>query len=238
MRDALLGLAYLQLQRGNFSRARLYFEESLGRGKYDTQALVGRGVCRFEEAQHSYDPVARERLMTGALADFGEVLRMKPASAEARFNRARLLFETGRHSEARQEIEAYLARDPDSIWATRLREILEKMRLNRSEMIDPEVRRAARGRNTPALEAIVRAVPHSVPAAIRSALLDSLQADGTLPGAGARMRRISSGPLESSPPRWPIPPGRTPARESWTSMGVSPRRLAIPSDSSTAVWKS
>ena len=174
MREALLGLGYIELRRGQFSKAQDAFNGILGAGRTDAQALLGRGVSRFEEGLAVTDPLLRDARLRGALEDFEGVLKLKPGSNEALYDKIRVLYELGRHKDALREIDAYLARDADSIWAVKLRSLKTTILMTRTEAIDAEVYRAAKARDAPALATLARVVPHKVLPALRSLVIDSI----------------------------------------------------------------
>ncbi len=174
LREPLLGLGYIYLRQNRFGPAIEQFQHILDSGRADAQALSGRGVARFEAAMATTDPSVRSSSLDGALADFEGILQLKPDSNEARFNKVRTLFELGRHQQAVREIDVYLGRDPDSIWARKLKDLRTRILMNRSELLEREVRRAARARDAPALERLARIVPEKIPPLIRSLLLESL----------------------------------------------------------------
>ena len=142
MSEALLGLGYLHLQKNQFKKAEAEFQAVLDARSSNLQALLARGVSRFEEGSASTDPTARRTYLGGALQDFESVLKLNPGSNEARFNKVRALYEMGRHKQALQEIDVYLARDSDSIWAVKLRDLKIRIQMNRAEVLEKEVRRA------------------------------------------------------------------------------------------------
>jgi tetratricopeptide (TPR) repeat protein len=123
LREARLGLAYIHLRNLQFSRAQNEFQILLDARKNDAQALLGRGVSRFEEGIAAADPVLRKSRLSGALEDFEAVLKLAPQSVEARYDKVQTLFELGRHELALREIDAYLAQDSESLWAIKLRNL-------------------------------------------------------------------------------------------------------------------
>ncbi len=182
LREPLLGLGYIYLRQNRTPQALEQFQRILDSSAADIQALLGRGVARYESAMAATDPTERSGALDAALGDFDAVLALKPDSHEASFNKARTLFELGRHQQAVREIESYLGRDPDSIWGKKLQELKTRILMNRSELLDREVQRAARARDAPALERLARIVPEKIPPIIRSLLLESLTvADNTDP---------------------------------------------------------
>ena len=183
--EAHLGLAAVYLSKGAFPDARAEFQKALDGGGFRKQALVGRGVVAFEEARNAEDPIARRRLLSGALADFDEAIKLDPGSAEARYNRIYVYYETGRHKEALAEIDTYLSGDSNSAWADKLRDLQSQIRLKQTGAIENEVDGAALARNGAALDTIVRLHHEGVPAEIRRTLKESLQREGTQPAPGS-----------------------------------------------------
>lgn len=128
LREAHLGLGAVYLEKSEFARARSEFDEVLQDGAGDLQALLGRGVAFYEEALAAGDPAVRAALARQALADFESVLGRDSRSLAARYNRVRILYDTGRRREALAEIESYLRLDDSSIWAARLRDLKRRMK--------------------------------------------------------------------------------------------------------------
>ena len=143
----------------------------------DAQALLGRGVVQYEESVRASDAVQRGTLLAGAIADFDSVLEKIPGSAEARYDKCRALFESGRHKEALKEIEAYLVLDPGSIWAEDLKRLKTRIQATNFSAVEKEVNQAARARDRPALEILAQVAPYQMPAAIRGAMQRSLEPD-------------------------------------------------------------
>ncbi len=142
MPEALLGLGYLHLKKSQFSRAEQEFQAVLDYQDTNVQALIGRGASRFEEGLTSGDPTARSGFLKNALADFENALRLNAGSSEALYDKVQVLYQVGRHREALQSIDAYLGRDPDSLWAVKLRDLKMRIQMNRSEFLEQEVDRA------------------------------------------------------------------------------------------------
>jgi CHAT domain-containing protein/thioredoxin-like negative regulator of GroEL len=185
MIEAHLGLGYIYLSESKFTRARDEFRKVLDIKKGQNQALIGRGVAEYEEAVKSQDALDRITLLKGALGDFDAVLKVAPDTVEARYDRIWTLFESGLHKEAIREIDLYLSRDSDSIWAGELKKLKSKMQAARSSLVKDEVDRAARLRDGAALSELCRLAPYQIPAAIWSAMARSLQQDPT-PGKSAK----------------------------------------------------
>jgi CHAT domain-containing protein len=178
MTEARLGLGYLHLKKNQFSRAEKEFQAVLDLHDTQVQALIGRGVSRFEEGLASDDPMDRSSLLGSALADFESVLRLDPKSSEALYDKVQVLYQVGRHKEALQDIEAYLARDHDSIWAVKLRDLKIRIQTNRSEFLEKEVERAAQARDARALETLVRIVPSKIASMVDVLLGKALAMEG------------------------------------------------------------
>src|SRR5205809_3220271 len=99
MREARLGLGYIYLSRGHFSKGRQQFQGLLhGRGD-DYQALLGRGATFVEEGITLEDSQSRKRQLEAALADFENALKHDPDSLQALYNKTLTIYELGRHDE-------------------------------------------------------------------------------------------------------------------------------------------
>jgi CHAT domain-containing protein len=175
MVEARLGIAFIYLSESQFARARAEFQTVLSASNGNTQALLGRGVAQYEEALQAADPVQRSASLAGALNDINAVLALTPLSAEARYDRAWIFFECGRHQEALQEIEKYLARDSGSVWAEELKNLRTRIQAAKSSAVEDKVSKAARSRDRAVLEELARLAPYQMAAAIRSALRRSLE---------------------------------------------------------------
>lgn len=184
MVEAHLGLACIYLNESKFSLARGEFQKVLDIQKQHVQALVGRGVAKYEEATQCPDPLQRNSLLVGALGDFNAVLQLDPHSKEARYDKIWALFNSGMHKEALQEIEVYLSRDPKSNWAEELRGLKTRMQATKISAVEVEVYRAARARDKAALWELARQAPHQLPTAILSTVRQSLELeqDPLIPG--------------------------------------------------------
>jgi CHAT domain-containing protein len=178
MSEALLGLGYLKLRKNQFSKAAQDFQTILNANPQDTHALIGRGVSRFEEGLVSADPSLRNRLLKEALDDFQSVLKLQPGSIEARYNKIQVLYYTGRHKEALAEINSYLASDPGSIWAIKVRDLRVRIEMNRSELLEKEVTRAARAHDEHAIQTLVRIVPEKTKVIFIALLRKALACEG------------------------------------------------------------
>lgn len=174
MIEARLGLAYINLTESKFSLAEEAFQEVLDYRKGEVQALIGRGVARYEEALQSNDPMEYHSLLNGALDDFNEALKNDPDSSEARYNKVWVLFDSGLHEEALHEIEQYLSQDKESVWAEELKGLRVRIRAGSAAFVNEEVHKAARTRDPYGLEEIARYVPYQMPAAIWATMRKSL----------------------------------------------------------------
>jgi len=179
MPEAHLGLGAIYLKESQFERAREEFQKVLDVQRNSLQALVGRGVADYEESKLAGDPVQRRNMLAGALSDFDVALKQLPDSGEALYDRIWTLYEAGRHQEALAEIDKYLAREPDSIWAAKLKELQIQIRMLDSDTVSRELERAAHTRNAATLDSLARLVPDQAPWAIRRALRLSLQREGS-----------------------------------------------------------
>jgi CHAT domain-containing protein len=177
MVEAHLGLGSIYLSESKFDQARSEFQKVLDIRKGQTQALVGRGVAQYEAAVQITEPLQRDKLLKGALGDFDEVLKLKPESAEARYNKIWTLYESGLHKDALQEIDRYLARDAKSIWAEKLKGLQIKMKATQTSAVEDEVDRAARARDKAALVVLARQAAYQMPGAIWAAMRRSLAAE-------------------------------------------------------------
>lgn len=197
MVEAHLGLAFIYLSESNFARAETEFQKVIEARQGHHQALVGRGVARFEAAVQSTDPLRRINLLKAALSDFDEALRAEPASVEARYNKIWTLYESGLHQDAQQEIERYLARDRDSTWAEKLKTLKARMEVLSSGVLEERIDQAARTRDRAALRELCRLVPYRMPAAIWSLMRRSLEPrDTSAEGPGAADLRWAAETLE------------------------------------------
>jgi CHAT domain-containing protein len=182
MADAHLGLGCIYLRESKLALARDEFQKTLTMNKGSVPALIGRGVVQYEEAvQEGSDPLKRRELLQGALGDFNEALKLVPGSSEALYNKIWTLFESGLHKEALQEIDRYLLRDSNSLWAEALKALQVKMRATQISDVMQDVRRFAQERNAKALTELARQAPYQMPAAIMYAMRHALKLDHTPP---------------------------------------------------------
>jgi CHAT domain-containing protein len=182
MIDAHLGLACIYLKESKPARARDEFQKVLVIRKEHLQALIGRGVAQYEEVIQGADPLGRRTLLEGALGDFSAALKLAPNSPEALYNKIWALYESGLHKEALQLIERYFSEDSSSIWAEKLKSLKVKMRATQISAVEDDVRGYARDRNQAALLELARQAPYQMPAAIMSAMKQSLDLEQAAPG--------------------------------------------------------
>jgi CHAT domain-containing protein/Tfp pilus assembly protein PilF len=179
MTKAHLGLACIYLRESKLVPARDEFQKVLAIDKGNVPAWIGHGVTQYEEAIQSGDPLKRRIELEGALSDFNEALKMVPGSSEALYNKIWTLFESGLHKEALQEIERYLVRDSNSVWAEALKGLKVRMRATQLSAVQEDVLRFARERNKDALMELVRQAPYQMPAAIKFVMRRSNKLDWT-----------------------------------------------------------
>ncbi len=177
MSQARLGLGYLDLQKKQFGKAESEFQKVLESKPSDLQALLGRGVSRFEAGLASTDPIARKNYLDRALNDFEEALKLNPGSSEARYDKIQVFYNTGRYKEALREIEAYLSRDSNSIWAAKLKDLRIRIQLNNIALLVKEAERAARMRNAQSLETLVRLAPEKIATSVITLFRNALAAE-------------------------------------------------------------
>ncbi len=174
MVEARLGLGYIYLSGTEYGKARGEFESILKIQKDDKQALIGRGVAWYEEAQQSNDPLDRINQLKAAQADFERVLAFDPNSVEARYDKIMVLFGSGLHQEALKEIELYLKQDPNSAWAEELKTLKTRMQMSRSSVFREEMDHAARLREAAAISDLARLLPDKTVGAIITSMRRSL----------------------------------------------------------------
>ena len=100
--DALVNLALVEMQRGNFGRARQLLERARRLNPDVAQPHHGLGV--LAEREHRPDR---------ASAHYAEALRVDPGFAPARANLARLLFEAGMFEHARGQFKRLVEVAPE-----------------------------------------------------------------------------------------------------------------------------
>jgi CHAT domain-containing protein len=175
MVEARLGLAYVYLNLAAFEHSQEEFQKALNIQDGNVQALVGRGIARYEQAIAGLDPGKRITLLDGAAKDFDSALELNDDCAEARYNKIWTLYESGLHREALRQIEEYLSRDSESIWAEGLRNLRVKIRATNTDTVEEEIHKEAQLRDSAALERTARLAPYQMPPAIWSTMRQSLQ---------------------------------------------------------------
>jgi CHAT domain-containing protein len=177
MTEARLGLGYIYLAESKYLRAKDEFQTVLKSQKADIRGLIGRGVTQYELAIQGADPLQRNELLKSALEDFDAVLRIHPESAEAQYNKIWALYESGLQKESLRQIDAYLTRDPNSIWARKLKGLAIRIQATAENAVDAMVEKAACERDRSTLLELAKQVPHLMPGAIWNAMRRSLLPD-------------------------------------------------------------
>jgi tetratricopeptide (TPR) repeat protein len=111
----------LALVRHDYSAAAVHYREACERAPHYGEGRLGWGVALALDADRTRDPWLRRALMLRAIAQFAAVDANDPERPHALYNRAHLLAEVGRLSEAQELARRYLALDPNSAWAEQLR---------------------------------------------------------------------------------------------------------------------
>jgi tetratricopeptide (TPR) repeat protein len=114
-------LGALALMRHDYSTAASYYREACERAPHYSEGRLGWGIALALDANRTRDPWLRRALMLRAIAQFAAVDPTEPEYPHALYNRARLLAEVGRTSEARTMAERYLTIEPTGPWVDRLR---------------------------------------------------------------------------------------------------------------------
>lgn len=114
-------LGALALVRHDYAAATTRFREACERAPHYSEGRLGWGLALALDAARTSESWERRALMLRAIAQFAAV---DPSESEYRlalYNRARLLAEVGRHTEARAMAARYLALEPGGPWAERLK---------------------------------------------------------------------------------------------------------------------
>jgi hypothetical protein len=119
-----VALAHLDLARLRVLPAERRYRAVTDRGLDAAEARLGLGLTLALEARTERDPLRARGIRLEALAQFVAVGRDDPAWPVALYDRALLLAELGRGAEAATTAREYLALDPSSPWAGRLRQAL------------------------------------------------------------------------------------------------------------------
>ena len=114
-------LGALALVRHDYTAAAAHYREACERAPHYGEGRLGWGVALALDADRTRDPWPRRALMLQAIAQFAAVDRSQPEYGCALYDRAHLLHEVGRTAEAQEFGRRYLALDPASERAARLR---------------------------------------------------------------------------------------------------------------------
>jgi tetratricopeptide (TPR) repeat protein len=121
----IASLGHLDLGRRLFKRAESRYRLALELAPHYGEAHLGLGVALALSAEFENDALDRRGLRLAALAQFIAVREDDPVYPHALYDRVLLLEDVGRHAEAERAVRAYLALDPSSEWAGRLKAIRE-----------------------------------------------------------------------------------------------------------------
>ena len=119
-----VALAHLDLARQRHLLAERRYRAVTDRGVDSPEARLGLGVALALQADAARDPLWARMLRLEAIAQFAAVDPRDSTCTVALYDRALLLDQVGRHSEARRAMREYAARDSVSPWAGRLRRAL------------------------------------------------------------------------------------------------------------------
>jgi len=114
-------LGALALVRHDYTAAATHYREACERAPHYGEGRLGWGVALALDADRTRDPWLRRALMLRAIAQFAAVDPSDPEYPHALYDRARLLAEVGRTSEARAIANRYLGLESMGPWADRLR---------------------------------------------------------------------------------------------------------------------
>ncbi len=118
---ARAALGALALVRHDYAVAETRYREACERAPNYGEGRLGWGMALALDAARTSEPWPRRALMLRAIAQFAAVDRTEPEFLLALYNRARLLDEVGRATEARTMAKRYLAIEATGPWAERLR---------------------------------------------------------------------------------------------------------------------
>jgi len=114
-------IGHLDLVRQRPHHAIAQYSAAIDLAPHHDEARLGMGVTLARLAALEPDPIERRRLQLRAIAQLAAVRESAAVRLDAVYDRALLLAEVGRRDEARHWATIYLARDPTSAWAARLR---------------------------------------------------------------------------------------------------------------------
>jgi tetratricopeptide (TPR) repeat protein len=118
-------LGALALARHDYAAAETHYREACERAPHYGEGRLGWGFALALDAARTSDPWLRRALTLRAIAQFAAVDPNEPEYPHALYNRAHLLADVGRQAEATNLARQYLAMDPSSEWAKRLRSDLQ-----------------------------------------------------------------------------------------------------------------
>ena len=113
-------LGALALARHDYTTAAVHYREACERSPHYGEGRLGWGMALALDAARTRDVWLRRALTLRAIAQFAAVDSSEPEYPHALFNRARLLAEVGRTSEARALASLYVGLEPTGEWAVRL----------------------------------------------------------------------------------------------------------------------
>lgn len=114
-------LGALALVRHDYPAAETHYRAASERSPHYAEGRLGWGMALALEGERTSDPWRRHELLLRAIAQFAAVDAGEPEHPSALYNRAHLLAEVGRRSEALTLARRYLALEPSSAWAEKLR---------------------------------------------------------------------------------------------------------------------
>ena len=117
-------LGALALARHDYTAAATHYREACERAPHYGEGRLGWGMALALDANRTRDPWLRRALTLRAIAQFAAVDPNDPEYPHALFDRATLLAEEDRRPEALPLARRYLALDPSSPWADKLRSAL------------------------------------------------------------------------------------------------------------------
>lgn len=118
---ARAALGALALVRHDYAVAAARYREACERAPHYSEGRLGWGVALALDAERTSEPWQRRALTLQAIAQLAAVDRSEPEYPLALYNRARLLADVGRITEARTMAARYVALEPSGAWTDRLR---------------------------------------------------------------------------------------------------------------------
>jgi len=115
-------LGALALARHDYTAAATHYREACERAPHYGEGRLGWGMALALDAARTGEPWLRRALTLRAIAQFAAVDASEPEYPHALFDRAWLLADVGRTSEARALASSYFALEPAGPWADRLRQ--------------------------------------------------------------------------------------------------------------------